>query len=332
MHAIRQYEFGPPHVLQYGFVEDPQPRGGEVRIKAGACGVHLIDTVIRSGAPGPFAVRLPMIPGREVAGVVDALGDGVDPGWLGARVVAHLGPASGGYAELAVRDCSAIHAIPPELSDDAAVAMVGTGRTTLSILDIATPIDGEVMIVTAAAGGIGSLLVQAGAAAGATVIALAGSPGKLAIAQELGAQVAIDYRDPEWVAQLAAARLGKPTLAYDGVGGVVRQLIRELLGAHGHHVIYGSADGGPGSVAPPGGDRDAPAEDAGPGPRTSYAVGPTATAPKRSQHQLEQAALAAAAGGTLTPVVNPAFALAQAGDAHAALEARETTGKVVLHP
>jgi NADPH2:quinone reductase len=75
------------------------------------------------------------IPGREVAGVVDAVGAGVDPEWEGRRVVAHLGAANGGYAELAVRDVDSVHPVPDALSDPAAVAMIGTGRTTIAILD-----------------------------------------------------------------------------------------------------------------------------------------------------------------------------------------------------
>ena len=98
MHAIRLHEFGPATNLTYEEVPDPEPGPGQVRIAVAAAGVHLIDTTIRSGAQaGAFPLpELPAIPGREVAGVVDALGAGVDEGWLGRRVVAHLGAASAG--------------------------------------------------------------------------------------------------------------------------------------------------------------------------------------------------------------------------------------------
>lgn len=88
MYAIRQHEFGPPSVLRYEEVPDPVPVEGEVRIRVGAAGVHLLDTAIRSGVGGgPFPLpELPMTPGREVAGVVDALGDGVDPARARERV------------------------------------------------------------------------------------------------------------------------------------------------------------------------------------------------------------------------------------------------------
>ena len=103
MHAIRQHEFGPPGTLIYAELADPVPADGQVRIAVEAAGVHLLDTTIRKGeSGGPFPLpHLPMTPGREVAGRVDGLGPGVDDHWLGRRVVAHLGMASGGYAELA---------------------------------------------------------------------------------------------------------------------------------------------------------------------------------------------------------------------------------------
>ena len=115
MHAIRLHEFGPAENLRYEEVPDPEPGPGQVRIAVAVAGVHLVDTTIRSGEQrGPFPLpELPAIPGREVAGVVDTVGAGVDPSWIGRRVVAHLGMASGGYAELAVaRGRVAAHASP----------------------------------------------------------------------------------------------------------------------------------------------------------------------------------------------------------------------------
>src|ERR687888_2660669 len=100
MHAIRQHSFGPPSILVYEPVDDPVTGADQVRIAVTAAGVHLLDTTIRAGVSGgPFPLpSLPMTPGREVAGVVDEVGSAVDPVWLGRRVVAHLGQASGGDA------------------------------------------------------------------------------------------------------------------------------------------------------------------------------------------------------------------------------------------
>ena len=158
MHAIRLHEFGPPENLRYEEVPDPEPGGGQVRIAVEAAGVHLIDTSIRAGrSGGPFPLpELPMIPGREVAGTA-----------AGRRVVAHLGMASGGYAELALAPEEALHEIPEGLASDVAVAAIGTGRTAIGILEVAELRPDDVVLVTAAAGGLGGLFLQAARRAGA---------------------------------------------------------------------------------------------------------------------------------------------------------------------
>src|SRR5687768_18250866 len=117
MHAIRLHAFGPAENLTYEEVEDPRPGPGQVRIAVRAAGVHLLDTALREGmrGPGPAPATLPTVPGREVAGVVDALGEGAPEDLLGHRVVAHLGFAPGGYAELAVTDTGRLHEIPERL-------------------------------------------------------------------------------------------------------------------------------------------------------------------------------------------------------------------------
>ena len=154
MRAIRLHEFGPASNLRFEEAEDPSPAAGQVRIVVAAAGVHLIDTTIRSGVRmGPLPLpELPAIPGREVAGAVDAVGPGTEEAWLGRRVVAHLGAASAGYAELAVREVERLHALPDGVADEVAVAMIGTGRTAMAILDTARIEAGDVVLVTAAAG------------------------------------------------------------------------------------------------------------------------------------------------------------------------------------
>ena len=163
MHAIRQHAFGGPETLEYEEVPDPEPGEGQVRIAVEAAGVHLLDTTIRSGAGGgPFPLPdLPMTPGREVAGRVDLVGPGVDPAWRGRRVVAHLGMTSGGYASRAVAAVGSVHEVADHVDAPAAVAMIGTGRTAMGILDVADVGAHDVVLVTAAAGGLGTLLVQA---------------------------------------------------------------------------------------------------------------------------------------------------------------------------
>jgi NADPH:quinone reductase len=316
MRAVVLREFGAPGNLRLEEVEDPQPGPGQVRIATRAAGVHLIDTKLRAGVqmgavPLP---ALPAIPGREVAGAVDALGDGVDRAWLGRRVVAHLGPASAGYAELAVREADAIHALPDGLAADAAVAMIGTGRTAMAILDAAAIAPGDRVLVLAAAGGLGSLLVQAARAAGATVIGAAGGPEKVAHVQALGAARAVDYRVAGW-----SEDVGEVTVALDGVGGELGRAALELLAPGGRLVLYGLASG---ELTPlSAGDLFRR------GITASGAIGPRV----RDTRALEERALAAAAAGDLVPALQR-FPLGDAAAAHTALESRATTGKVVLIP
>jgi NADPH2:quinone reductase len=326
MRAIRLHEFGPPENLVYEEVEDPQPGAGQVRIAVAAAGVHLIDTTIRAGVQrGPLPLPdLPAIPGREVAGVVDALGAGVDEIWLGRRVVAHLGPASGGYAELAVREVDAVHALPDGVAEDEAVAMIGTGRTTLGILEVAQVAPDDVALITAAAGGIGSLLVQAVREAGAVAVGVAGGEEKVARVHELGATVAIDYTAPDW-AEAVREALGdaRVTVAFDGVGGTLGRGALELLAPGGRLILFGWSSGEP--------TRLSASDLFARGLTASAAIGPRILNRPGGMRDLEEQALAALAEGRLSPLVQR-FALAEAAAAHAALEARATVGKAVLVP
>lgn len=324
MHAIRLHAFGPAENLAYEEVEDPRPGPGQVRIAVRAAGVHLLDTALREGlqGPGPAPATLPTVPGREIAGVVDALGEGAPEDLLGRRVVAHLGFAPGGYAELAVTDADRLHEIPRRLDFAEAVAMIGTGRTAMGIVQFAEPGPGDVVLVPAAAGGIGTLLVQYAKNAGATVIGLAGGPAKTARVAAGGADLAVDYTAPDWPEHLDAHR-GKVTVVYDGVGGDVARAAVALLAPGGRHIVFGwSAEGI---------DSDRPYLVEGVslnvlGPEMTHRAG--GPDPVRT---LELRALAEAAEGRLTPAVHR-FPLAEAAAAHRALENRGTTGKVVLEP
>ncbi len=129
MRAIVQREFGASEVLRIEEVPLPVPAEGEVRVRVAAAGVHAVDLDIRRDAVPPSMPRptLPMTPGREIAGVIDAVGAGVDAGLGGERVVAHVGFRSGGYAEFALAAASALHPIPEGVTFSEAVATIGTG-------------------------------------------------------------------------------------------------------------------------------------------------------------------------------------------------------------
>ncbi|MFE2432645.1 zinc-binding dehydrogenase [Streptomyces sp. NPDC059373] len=325
MHAIRLYAFGPAENLRYETADDPEPGPGQVRIAVSASGVHVIDTAIRAGNPkGPYALpELPTIPGREVAGTVDALGAGVGPEWLGRRVVAHLGMVPGGYAELAVTDTERLHVLPDGLGFAEAVAMIGTGRTTLGILRQSGLGPDDVALVTAA-GGIGTLLVQAARNAGAAVVGLAGGPAKAEHVLALGADAAVDYTAPGWTDLARAALAGRlATVVFDGVGGDLARAAVDLLGPGGRHLVYGFASGGPLQLPAAELASRRITSDVLLGPAVLRAAGPDGL------RALESAALTEAAAGRLLPALHP-FPLAQAAAAHAALESRRTLGKVVL--
>lgn len=324
MYAVRLRGFGGAGELVGEVVADPVPGAGGVLVRVAAAGVHLIDARVRAGVAlgGAALPELPAVLGREVAGQVVAVGAGVDAGWVGRNVVAHLGDAGGGYAELAVASAERLHPVPEGLGAEAAVAMVGTGRTALGILRQAELTAADTVLVTAAAGGIGTLLVQAALWAGATVVGLAGGPEKTARVRAAGVRAAVDYRDGSaaWPSVVREVLGGERplTVALDGVGGAVTGALWGLLAPGGRHVAFGWADGRPGTA-------DVPA-----GVRSWNALGPAMTA-GTSLAELEAQALAAAAAGELTPLVQ-AFPLSRAAEAHAALEARATSGKVVLLP
>ena len=321
MKAIRLHAFGPAENLRYEEVPDPVPGPGMVLVDVEAAGVHLVDTMIRAGATGgsPIPVpELPTIPGREVAGRVSAVGPDVSSSWVGKRVVVHLGMVPGGYAERAVAKVESLYEIPDHVDAAQAVAAIGTGRTTAGILRQARLTADDVVLVTAAAGGIGSYLVQAARNVGATVVGLAGGPAKVELVRSLGAQYAIDYRDPEW----ATALKGSPeiTVLLDGVGGANGQKAFELLGVGGRAFMFGWSGGGPIKFT----HEDLMSR----GLTAGWAIGAKLT---RQLRELEAAALEETISGRWKALTTT-FPLSDAASAHHALENRTTTGKVILIP
>ncbi|MEW2386423.1 zinc-binding dehydrogenase [Micromonospora sp. NPDC047707] len=331
MRAIRQRRFGGPDTLRVEEVPEPRPGTGALRIVVEAAGVHLLDTTLRKGGDGPFgSVALPATPGREVSGRVDAVGPGVDSSWLGKRVVAHLGDAGGGYAELAIAIAERTHVIPDELDADAAVAMIGTGSAAAAVLE-ATPIcAGDIVMVTAAAGGVGHLLVQSVVQKGAHVIAAVGGPAKVDLIQKadlirhLGAHSVVDYRHEEWVQHVVELLDGRNlNVVLDGVGGQIGRAALELLSPGGWLTLFGWSSG---TVTPLTAD-DLFAR----GVTATAAVGARVVVRRDGMRPLERAALDAAAAGRWRPLTTR-FPLEDAATAHAALENRRTVGKVVLTP
>ncbi|MBA4609876.1 zinc-binding dehydrogenase [Aeromicrobium sp. Marseille-Q0843] len=314
MHAIRHHEFGPADVLRLETLPDPEPAPGQLRIAVEAAGVHLLDTSIRAGeafGAGP-APELPLVPGREAAGVVDRIGPDVDAEWLGRRVVAHLGFGGGGYAEQAVVDAGRAHPIPDGMDAGTAVAAIGTGRTATAILELAELVPEDVVVVTSAAGGLGPLLLQGAANVGARTVGLAGGPDKTALASRFGATLVIDHRSPDW--QLHLRDAGIPTVVLDGVAGPIGRALYRGLAPGGRLVRFGWSSGVQNDYADP--QR-----------RVIDVLGPPIL---DRIDEFERAALTAAADGTRVPHVGTVLTLAEAAEAHRALETRTAVGKVVL--
>ncbi|WP_262106500.1 zinc-binding dehydrogenase [Arthrobacter sp. Marseille-P9274] len=314
MRSIIQRAFGGPEVLRYEERPELQPGPGQVRIAVSASGVHLLDTSIRSGTsfgtlPEP---ELPMVPGREAAGRVDAVGDGLNPEWLGRRVVVHLGAASGGYADQVLAAAASVHEIPDGMDAATAVAAIGTGRTAALILDQVEIRPGDIVLVPSAAGGLGALLVQAAKSAGARVIGLAGTDAKADHARNMGADVVVNYRNPGWERELA--QQPRATLVFDGVGGHTGRVAFDLLAEGGRQVVFGWSSGEQNAYSHP----------------AKTAAGVLGPLDAQRLRLLEEEALARAADGTRVPLVGSTFPLARAAEAHRALEARETYGKIVL--
>lgn len=330
MRAIVQRELGEPEVLALEDVPLPEPAPGQVRIRVAAAGVHAVDTDIRRGG-GPASMpqtSLPMTPGREVAGIVDAVGAGMSTALIGARVVVHVGFLSGGYAEYALAPAAALHSLPDGVAFSQAVAAIGTGRTAQLVLESAGVQASDVVIIPGASGGLGSQLVQLALSFGATVVALYGGATKREVVERLaprdaadsGRFLALDATDEDWPRRMTEV-LGdrEPTLLIDGVGGATARAALETLGRGARVVIIGWSSG----VALRLDTDDIIAR--------SLSVAVPLGRPIAQLRVLEERALAAVADGTVSPPVNE-YPLAQAAAAHAAIEQRRQRGKVVLIP
>lgn len=321
MRAIRHHEFGPSSTLVLDEVPDLKPGPEQVRIEVYAAGVHLLDTTLRRGEAGPMpAPHLPTIPGREVAGVVDAVGTGVDPAWIGRRVVAHLGLVPGGYAEQAVTTVDKLFPLADHVSFTDAIAAVGTGRTALGVLELEPPRPDDVVLVPSAAGGLGWLLVQGAHAVGARVVAAAGGPERAVRLEELKPELVVDYSDSGWTERVRAEPDGV-SLVYDGVGGEVGRSSLELLAPGGRLVMFGFSAGSP--------TRFDTGDVVSRGISVGWSLGPRMAALPGGIPGLAGRSLERLASGEWAPLTST-YPLAEAALAHADLEQRRALGKVVL--
>jgi NADPH2:quinone reductase len=313
MNLILLEDFGPPDVLRLRIAPPPEPRRGEVLIEVAFASVTFVETQVRAGH-GPFQIELPMVPGNGVGGVITAIGDGVDERLLGSTVISTTG-GTGGYAETVAVDADLPIPVPEGLPLDQAVALLADGRTANMLLDLAPVRAGERVLVLAAGGGLGSLLVQLAASSGSTVVAAAGGKGELL--HDLGSDVAVDYRAAGWPERVRDA-VGEVDLVYDGVGGELASEAFSLLVRGGRMVSYGMASGH---------WADIPQQAAGEREIRLLQPGPLAA---QDAKRLSARALRQAAEGRLHAVIGQRFPLADAAKAHRAIESRRTIGKTLL--
>jgi NADPH2:quinone reductase len=226
---------------------------------------------------------------------------------------------TGGYAELASVSSAAVIPIPDGVAMSDAVALLADGRTAVALIDQAKIRPGEIVLVEAAAGGVGSLLVQLAKRAGAIVVAAAGGGRKLELARALGADVAVDYRHPSWTSEVAAAvKGGGVDVVFDGVGGGIAHEAFQLLSRGGRLATFGMASGSFARIS------DGELNDRG------VTRVPRAVAEPPEMARLSARALSSAAAGELRPVIGQRIPLHRAAEAHRAIEARATIGKTLL--
>ena len=235
MRAVLVEEFGGPEVLRPADVPDPEPEPGEAVIAVSACDVMFLDTLLRSGGgEGFFPVRPPYVPGSGVAGTC-----------AGRRVVADTKQVVdgseipvGGYAEQAVVLESELIPIPDGLTDQQAVALLHDGPTLQSLLDAVAPSPGERVLVLAAAGGAGVLLVQELTRRGVHVVGAARGSVKTDLVRSLGAAEVVDYGSPSWT-----SHVGSVDAVLDGAGSALGRSAFGIVADDGRFVSYGTAGG-----------------------------------------------------------------------------------------
>jgi NADPH2:quinone reductase len=321
--AVRIHEFGDAGLMKLETIELPAPAAGEVLLVQTAIGFNYIDVYQRQGI---YPLPLPTGLGHEAAGTVEAVGPGVDDIKVGDRV-AYMSAGVGAYADRRVVPAGKLVRIPDGISDTAVAALLFKGITAQYLLRKTHSVQpGDMIIVHAAAGGVGQILSSWGKALGAFVVGTAGSPEKCAIARRTGCDIAIDYSKPGWVETLLKETGGrKADVVYDSVGKDTFFHSLDLARQFGLVVSYGAASG--------------------PAPAITmdmlnkkgclFVTRPSVfphiadiTSFRASADDL----FAAIAAGAVKPEIGARFTLGQIVEAHRAAEGRSTTGAILIAP
>jgi len=313
MKAIQITAFGGPESMHLVDLAEPVPGPGQEVIEVTSIGINYADThQTENSYLSPQ--KLPLVPGIEVVGIAN-----------GRRVLAPVD--SGGYAQKAIAHSAAMIEIPVGVSDEQALCMLVQGSTAWHILKTVGHVKaGETVVVHAAAGGVGTIAVQLAKLWGAKVIAVTSSSEKAALAKKLGADVTIDANVDDLAAAMLAANDGKPVdLILEMVGGKTFDASLAVLAPFGRLITYGMASRTPPSSINPavlmGGSKTI----------TGFWLS-HCFVKKELMNDVINELFQLVVAGKLHPVIGATFPLSKAGDAHRAMLARQTTGKIALDP
>ena len=319
-HAIRIHQTGGPEVLQWEEVEVGEPGPGQVRIRQEAAGLNFIDVYHRTGL---YKQETPFTPGVEGAGVVEAVGAGVTNVRQGDRI-AYAGPL-GGYAEERLIDADRVVKVPDGISTEQAAGMMLQGMTAQMLLRSVYPVKkGDMILVQAAAGGVGLIMCQWVSALGATVIGTVSTEEKAELARNHGCAHPIIYTKQDFVAEVNRITAGeKLPVVYDSVGRDTFMKSLDCLRLRGLMVSFGNASGPVDPISP------LLLSQKG----SLFLTRPTLFHYVATREQLEKSAgelFAMVETGKVKIEVKQRFPLEEAAEAHRQLEARKTTGSTVL--
>jgi NADPH2:quinone reductase len=319
-HAIRIHEAGGPDVLAWDVVEVGGPGPGQAKIRQAAAGLNFIDVYHRTGL---YPQQMPFTPGVEGAGTVESVGEGVTNVKPGDRV-AYAGPL-GGYSEERLIDADKLVKLPDDIGFDQAAAMMLQGMTARMLLRSVYPVkSGDTILVQAAAGGVGLILCQWASALGATVIGTVSTEEKAELARAHGCAHPILYTKQDFAVEVDKLTAGqKLPVVYDSVGKATFMKSLDCLRPRGLMVSFGNASGPVDPISP------LVLSQKG----SLFLTRPTLFHYIATRPELEQAAndlFDVVRSGKVKIEVKQRFPLAEAAEAHRALEARRTTGSTIL--
>lgn len=321
--TVRIHAFGGPDVLALESVDLPPPGAGEVLMRQTAIGFNYIDIYQRTGI---YPLPLPTGLGHEAAGVVEAVGAGVTTVSVGDRV-AYINAGIGAYASHRNVPAERLVVLPDSVSDEEAAAVIFKGMTAQYLLRKTYEVQpGDIVLIHAAAGGVGQIMAAWAKALGAFVIGTAGSPEKCAIAKAAGCDVAINYAQADWVEQVVAASGGrKARVVYDSVGKDTFLKSLDCVAQFGLVVLFGGASGPAPDISPE------LLSKKGSIYLTRASIFPRNADPADLRANAAEL-FAALKAGIVKPVIAARFPLAQVVEAHRTAEARTNAGAILLIP